>query len=177
MKRIIFICLALAAVLGSVALLSSTDMRTATASQLAGTDLAYLAQVSPAAAAEAASSAYYIYPTGATSYEGDTITNTTNDTVTVPVNLLTNREGCWWVTSNNISGTTAVIAIVQETSYLGTTSSAFDWTEVGRDTTATSETMQICFNRTEGFKQRLILDGYTGTQSTRIRTKFVAKPK
>lgn len=175
MKRILFICLALAAVLGSAALLSNTNVKTAAVEQLAGTDLAELAQYDPNAALAAASS-YYIYPSGTTEYEIDTITNATNDTVTIPVNLLSNREGCWWITCTAISGTIGVTATVQESSYLGTTSSAFDWATVSTAASISAAGVtQICFNRTQGFKQRLILDG-TGTQSTRFRTKFVAKP-
>jgi len=176
MKRILFSLAALAAVLASAALISNTDVKTATVEQLSGTDLARLARIN-ADEAEVAASSYYIYPTGGTSYEGDTISNTTNDTVTIPVNLLSNREGCWWITSTNISGTTAVIAIAQEASYIGTVGSAFDWYEVGRDTIAGTDVSKICFDRITGYKMRLILDGYTGTQSTRIRTKFSAKPQ
>ena len=116
MKRIILICLALAAVVVSASLLSSTDVRTATVEQMQGTDLANLAMLSTEDA-EAAASSYYIYPTGSTSYEVDTISNTTNDTVTIPVNLLTDRNWAWAITATNISGTSAVIVAVQEASY------------------------------------------------------------
>lgn len=175
MKRFIFPLVAIVAVLVSVVMLSNTDVKTAAVEQLAGTDLAEQAKTSPDAALAAASS-YYIYPTGATDYEIDTITNATNDTVTIPINLLSNREGCWWITCTAISGTIGVTATVQESSYLGTTASAFDWATVSSAASISAAGVtQICFNRTQGFKQRLVLDG-TGTQSTRFRTKFVAKP-
>lgn len=179
MERILFSLAAITAVLVSVVLVSSTDVRTATVEQMQGTDLANLAMLNTEDA-EAAASSYYIYPTGSTSYEGDTISNTTNDTVTIPVNLLTDRNWAWAITASNISGTSAVIVIVQEASYLGTTSSAFDWDEIGRDTFAPGSSATVSDwirgDHTTGFKQRIIIDGYTGTQSTRIRSKFIGKP-
>ena len=174
MKRILFSIAVIAAVLVSVVLLSNTDVKTATVAQLSGTDLCELATLAPEAALASASS-YYIYPTGSTTYEGDTITNATNDTVTIPVNLLTDRNWAWSIQATNISGTTAIIAIVQESSYLGTTASATDWDEIGRDTFSATGTDWIRGDHTTGFKHRLILDG-SGTQSTRVQTKFVGKP-
>ena len=174
MKRILFSIAAIAAVLGSVVLLSNTDVKTATVEQLTGTDLEKLAYQDPATGLVAASS-YYIYPTGATTYEIDTVTNATNDTVTIPVNLLTDRNGAWSIQATNISGTTSIIAIVQESTYLGTTASATDWHEVTRDTFAATGNDWLFFDNITGFKMRLILDG-SGTQSTRVQTKFVGKP-
>ena len=173
MKRILFSLAAFALVLCSVALLSNADKRTATVEQFAATDLADLAKVNPQEA-EAAASSYYIYPTGSTTYEIDTVTNATNDTVTIPVNLLTDRNGVWSIQCTNLSGTTAIIAIVEESTYLGTTSSATDWHEIGRDTFSATGKDWIFLDHTTGFKQRLILDG-SGTQSTRVQSKFVGK--
>lgn len=177
MKRILFICLALALVLGSAALISNTDVKTARVEQLTGTDLCELAQVNPGAAL-AASTSYYRYPTtttGTGAFVGDTITNATNDTVDIPVNLLTDRNWAWSIVCTNLSGTTAVIAIVQEASTTGTAASAVDWDEIGRDTFSATGQDWIRGSHTTGFKHRLILDG-SGTQSTRVRTAFVAKP-
>ena len=174
MKKIVFLFGALVTLIVCVALISGTDKNTVAVSDLVNTDLKKMVVQDPQTAALAASS-YYIYPTGGTTYEIDTVTNATNDTVTIPVNLLTDRNGAWSVQATNISGTTSIIAIVQESTYLGTTSSATDWHEVTRDTFAATGNDWLFFDNITGFKMRLVLDG-SGTQSTRVQTKFVAKP-
>lgn len=126
----------------------------------------------------AAASSYYIYPSGGTTYNGDTITNATNDTVDIPDRLLNDRNWAWTITATNISGTSSVIAIVQEASTTGAASTAIDWDEIGRDTFAPGGSATVSDwirgEHTTGFRHRLILDG-SGTQSTRVQTKFVAK--
>jgi len=179
MKRIFLYLGAFALLLTATVLLtSSADGNTAAADQLSATDLCELASLDLYAAELAASTAYYRYPTttsGSSAFVGDTITNATNDTVEIPVNLLTDRNWAWTIVATNISGTTAVIATVEEASTTGTQAAAIDWDVIGRDTFSATGQDWIRGEHTTGFKQRLILDG-SGTQSTRIRSAFVAKP-
>lgn len=119
----------------------------------------------------------YAFPTGASTV--DTLTNAGNDTLTIPVNLFSLWNYNWTVQATNISGTTSIIAILQEKNYYGTA----NWYEVERDTISATGDIRLSglygdgtggSGLVEGQNQRLILDG-SGTQSTQYKVWVTLK--
>lgn len=106
--------------------------------------------------------------------DSGTITNAGNDTLTVPVNLISLWSYNWVVTATQTSGTTDIIAILQESN---ATSGAV-WYEVERDTISGPGTVRLFGDGTNnyvyGLRQRLILDG-SGTQVSPFATKLTLK--
>ena len=117
---------------------------------------AALAFFAPGAAEDDASSVYR------RSWSG-TITNAGNDTLSVPVTLSSLWTYNYVLNAAQTSGTTAIIAIVQENN---ATSGAV-WYESGRDTLAGAGTIRVntadIGTHVLGSRQRVILDG-SGTQ-------------
>jgi hypothetical protein len=112
-----------------------------------------------------AAPAYYFYePTD------DTITNTEIDTLTVPYGFWSHWNYQTTVDFTNLSGTTDVIAIIQERNG----QNGGTWYEVDRDTIAATgqlrfpsanNTQVIDKDKVQGRKVRIILDG-GGTHAT-----------
>lgn len=118
---------------------------------------------------------YYMYPSTATGFTTDTITDAENDTLYLGSNLISRWSYNWHINTTQLSGTESIIAIVQETNNASSSQSTpTDWIEVDRDTLTANEDLRITGDIIYGIKQRLILDG-SGTQSTRYLVKFVAK--
>lgn len=123
----------------------------------------------------ASTTPYYIYPTGATAYISDTITDSENDTLYLGSNLISNWTYNWHINTTQLTGTQSIIAIVQETNNASASQTTpTDWLEVARDTFAANEDRRIVGATIYGIKQRLILDG-SGTQSATYSVKFAAK--
>jgi len=123
----------------------------------------------------ASASPYYIYPTSATGYTSDTITNAENDTLNLGANLISRWSYCWHINTTQLSGTESIIAIVQETNNASSSQTTpTDWLEVDRDTLTANEDLRITGEIVYGVKQRLILDG-SGTQSSKYSVKFAGK--
>ena len=101
----------------------------------------------------------YTYP-----WPSDTITNTGADTLTVPTTLVSLWSYNYVITAANVSGTTSIIAVLQESNArTGTV-----WYEVERDTLAAAGTKRLhggainTLGYVKGLRHRLILTG-TGT--------------
>lgn len=106
-------------------------------------------------------------------YSLDTLTNAANDTLTLPVTLLSPFEGVFQIVRTSISGTANVALKVEQSNTLtGNT----DWVSVstGSGTGATTEALQL--TSMNGLRYRVILDG-TGTQSTSYRCHVTLKRK
>jgi hypothetical protein len=95
----------------------------------------------------------------------DTITDATNDTLLIPTSLVSLWSYNHVITAVNVSGTTSIIAVLQENNArTGTV-----WYEVERDTLAAAGTKRLhggainALGYVKGVRQRLILDG-AGTQ-------------
>lgn len=124
---------------------------------------------------EASTLPYYIYPSGATAFVSDTITDAENDTINLGANLVSRWSYNWHINTTQLSGTENIIAIVQETNNASASyATPTDFVEVARDTFTANEDGRITGETVYGIKQRLILDG-RGTQSTTYSVKFVGK--
>jgi hypothetical protein len=118
---------------------------------------------------------YYLYPSSATGFTSDTITNAENDTLNLGSNLVSRWSYNWHINSTQLSGTESIIAIVQETNNASSSQTTpTDWIEVARDTLTANEDLRITGEVVYGIKQRLILDG-SGTQSSTYSVKFAGK--
>ena len=118
---------------------------------------------------------YYLYPSSATGFTTDTITDAENDTLYLGSNLVSRWSYNWHINTTQLSGTESIIAIVQETNNASSgQTTPTDWLEVDRDTLTANEDLRITGDVVYGIKQRLILDG-SGTQSSRYLVKFVGK--
>lgn len=104
----------------------------------------------------------------------DTITNAANDTIVVSASFANLWTYNYVLDATQASGTTAIIAILQESNY----AAGGSWYEVGRDTLA--GTSQGRINTVDiathilGQKHRVILDG-SGTQVSPYALTLVAK--
>ena len=110
----------------------------------------------------------------------DTLTNTANDTINIDELLTSQWTYNWQINCTNISGTTNIIAILQESN------NNSNWYEVERDTAATTEILRLhgselnadpdnnVLGYVKGLYQRLILDG-GGTHSTSYTVDCVMK--
>lgn len=104
----------------------------------------------------------------------DTITDAGNDTLTVPVTLSSLWTYNYVVNATQTSGTTAIIAILQENN---ATSGAI-WYELERDTIAGAGLVRLhgldIGSFVKGSRQRLILDG-SGTQVSPYTVTLTSK--
>jgi hypothetical protein len=106
----------------------------------------------------------------------DTITDAANDTLLIPTALVSLWSYNYVITAANVSGTTNIIAILQENNArTGTV-----WYEVERDTLAAAGTKRLhggainALGYVKGVRQRLILDG-SGTQVSTYATTLTLK--
>lgn len=96
-------------------------------------------------------------------WTADTITNTENDTLALPVNLLSDYQYNYTLVKTNLSGTTALKLYLQESNL---TSGTTDWITVDSSVTTTTTLGRIKNTDTYGVRHRLIVDG-SGTQSSK----------
>jgi hypothetical protein len=95
------------------------------------------------------------------SWSADTLTNTANDTLLVPPNLVSLWTYNTVLTASNVSGTTDIILILQENN----ASTGAVWYEVERDTLNGAGSVrlhggsQAALGYVKGVRQRYIVDG------------------
>ena len=93
----------------------------------------------------------------------DTLTNAETITVSIPQNLLSEYTYCYQLVRTNISGTTNILAVIDESS---NTSGSADWKAI--DTiSGTSGIGRATGDEVYGVRHRVRLVG-TGTQSTQF---------
>ena len=102
----------------------------------------------------------YSYPSQ-TGTQSATITDTGADTLSVPVNLLSDLSYSWYITGTELTGTIDLTVSLQESNQL---SGNTDWVEVGTVTIDADETLKITGANTYGVRQRMLITG-TGTQT------------
>ena len=119
-------------------------------------------------AGDAATGKYY-----RKAFTKDTITNAANDTLAVPVNLLSLYTYDYTLVKTNISGTTALKLYLQESNL---TSGNTDWLTIDSSVVSTTTTGRIKGTDVFGVRHRLIVDG-SGTQSSSYNLQATLKRK
>lgn len=127
---------------------------------------AAFAPTAPSASEEAPSEYYYYGPSQ------DTITNTEADTLALPVNFLSNWTYGYSVVLGNLSGTTNVAVVLQQSH---TMSGTADWKTLATFT-GTSGILHLDGTDVTAVRHRLILTG-SGTQSSTYDIDAIYKKK
>lgn len=105
-------------------------------------------------------------------WTADTITNAEKDTLSVPVNLLSNYQVQIQAVRTSLSGTHNVKLYLDESNLLSGTT---DWRVIDSTSTTTATIGAIRQETTYGIRYRVRVSG-TGTQSSRYAMNIVAKP-
>lgn len=109
----------------------------------------------------------YLYSVAA-----DTITNTENDTITIPAKFKTNYQINVSVVRTSLSGTHNVKLYLDESNLLtGTT----DWRVIDSTSTTSATVATIRQSVLYGLRYRVRVSG-TGSQSSRYKLDFTGKP-
>lgn len=103
-------------------------------------------------------------------FTADTITDTENDTLTLPYNVFSSYSSLYQFTRTNLSGTTDVTVTVEQSALV----SGSDWVVVATSSGSGATNEGLVINPTAGLRYRVILDG-DGTQSTRYTCEAVLK--
>lgn len=107
----------------------------------------------------------------------DTITDTENDTITVPVKLTSQWSGGWFMEITQLTGTGEVSVVANEHGRAsGTTGWYVQTTDM--DLTGSSDVDRLVYDKIHGQRARAIVDGGqdgSATQSTRYTLTFIGK--
>ena len=105
-----------------------------------------------------------------------TITNTSNDTLTIPIALASPYQYSWHITLVHGSGTRSLKAYLQESNTTATGTA--DWCSIDSITpTATINQYARVGSIVGGRRQRVIIDGVTGSQSEAYTNNLTYKKR
>ncbi len=106
----------------------------------------------------------------------DSITDTENDTLLLPASDVQSLYTyAWYITRTNRTGTTVVSATLQESPVR--TGGTSDWVTIGTSAATTATNERLSGTDFLGRRQRLIVDGVSGTQLTEYYVTAVLKLK